>query len=190
MTKHKMSLEGVTSALPLNETGDDDMSKLVLAILALLCAPVSLAYSEDDLVGTWKLVGAFMKDVETGEVTDAYGGPHPTGFLSYGRDHRVIAMAAYDKRIKPARVDQTTPEQRDQLFQTYFAYAGTYSVSGDSVQHHIETSWNETWTGTTVTRDIKFRNGKLILTTRPQLRLTGRTVVVTLTWEKIRETVH
>jgi hypothetical protein len=34
------------------------------------------------------------------EVSDAYGGPHPVGFLSYGRDHRMMAMAAYDKRIK------------------------------------------------------------------------------------------
>ena len=162
------------------------MSKFVVALLALLYAPASVAYDEDDLVGTWKLVSAFMKDVETGEVSDAYGGPRPTGFLSYGRDHRMMAMAAYDKRVKPARVDQTTPEQRDQLFNTYFAYAGTYSVSGGSVQHHIEASWNETWTGTTVTRDIKFENGKLILTTHPQLRSNGRTVVVTLTWAKMK----
>jgi hypothetical protein len=162
------------------------MSKLVIATLALLYSSLSIAYGEDDVVGTWKLVSAFKKDVETGEVSDAYGGPHPIGFLSYGRDHRMMAMAAYENRIKPARVDQTTPEQRDQLFQTYFAYAGTYSISGSSVQHHIEASWNETWTGTTVTRDIKFEDGRLILTTRPQLRPNGRMVVVTLTWEKIK----
>jgi len=98
----------------------------------------------------------------------------------------MMAMAADDNRIKPARVDQTTPEQRDQLFQTYFAYAGTYSVTGESVQHHIEASWNETWTRTTVTRDIKFEKGRLILTTRPQLGPNGRMVVLTLTWERIK----
>jgi len=162
------------------------MSKAFLAIVALLFASAVTAYSEDDLVGTWRLVSAFKKDVETGEVSDAYGGPHPVGFLSYGRDHRMMAMAAYDNRVKPARVDQTTPELRDQLFQTYFAYAGTYSVTGESVQHHIEASWNETWTGTTVTRDIKFDNGRLILTTRPQLGANGRMVVLTLTWERIK----
>jgi hypothetical protein len=164
----------------------NEMSKFVVAVLAVLYASVSFAYDENDLIGTWKLVSAFMKNVENGEVSNAYSGPHPTGFLSYGRDHRMMAMAAYDKRIKPARVDQTTPEHRDQLFQTYFAYAGTYSVSGDAVQHHIEASWNETWTGTTVTRDIKFGNGMLILTTRPQLRPNGKTFVITLTWEKIK----
>ena len=162
------------------------MSRFVLAILSLLYASGSIAYDEHDLVGTWKLVSAFMKNAENGEVSEAYGGPNPTGFLSYGSDHRMMAMAAYDRRIKPERVDQTTPEQRDKLFQTYFAYAGTYSVSGDSVQHHIEASWNETWTGTTVTRDIKFQDGKLILTTRPQLRPNGKTFVITLTWEKIK----
>jgi len=94
------------------------MSKSILAIVALLFASVATAYSENDLVGTWRLVSAFKKDVETQEVSDAYGGPHPVAFLSYGRDHRMMAMAADDNRIKPARVDQTTPEQRDQLFQT------------------------------------------------------------------------
>jgi hypothetical protein len=162
------------------------MSRFVFLLLGLLCASTSFAFGEDDLVGTWKLVSAFTKNVENGEVSEAYGGPHPTGFLSYGRDHRVMAMAAYDRRIKPARVDQATPEQRDQLFLTYFAYAGTYSVSGDSVQHHVEASWNETWTGTTLTRKIQFENGKLILTTPPQLRANGMTVVITLTWEKIK----
>jgi len=183
--RHKIFGKGHKQLCFATKYGDDIMSRFVLAMLALLYASVSIAYGEDDLVGTWKPVSAFVKDVENGEVSDAYGGPHPTGFLSYGSDHRMMAMAAYDKRIKPARVDQTTPEQRDQLFQTYFAYAGTFSVSDGSVQHHIEASWNETWTGTTVTRDIKVENGKLILTTRPQLRPNGRTIVITLTWEKI-----
>src|SRR5271154_872458 len=100
-----------TSALPLKETKNrgDKMSRFVLAILSLLYASGSIAYDEHDLVGTWKLVSAFMKNAENGEVSEAYGGPNPTGFLSYGSDHRMMAMAAYDKRIKPERVDQTTP---------------------------------------------------------------------------------
>jgi lipocalin-like protein len=162
------------------------MTKFVIAMFAVLYASASFAYDEEDFIGTWKLVSASMRNVENGEVSDAYGGPHPTGFLSYGRDHRVIAMAAYDRRFKPARVDQSTPEQRDELFLTYFAYAGTFTVSGNSIQHHIEASWNETWTGTTVIRDFKFEIDKLILTTRPQLRPNGKTYVITLTWEKIK----
>jgi hypothetical protein len=141
-------------------------------------------YTEEDLLGTWKLVSASSRDVVTGAVKPAFGGPHPVGFISYGKDHRMMTVVAYEKRIKPDRVDHTTSEQRDQLFKTMFAYAGTYTVCGGSVQHHIEVSWNETWTGTTVTRDISFEDGRLVLTTRPPLSLEGRTVVLTATWEK------
>jgi hypothetical protein len=98
----------------------------------------------------------------------------------------MMAVGAHDNRIKPARVDQTTAEQRDQLFNTMFAYAGTYTVSGTSVQHHIDVSWNETWTGTSVTRDISFEDGKLVLTSRPLLGHDGRTVVLTAIWDKVK----
>lgn len=162
------------------------MLRLVVVVVALLYSTACMAYTEEDLLGTWKMVGASSKDVKTGEVTQAFGGPHPVGFISYGKDHRMMTVAAYDSRLKPERVDHTTAQQRDQLFGTMFAYAGTYTVSASSVQHHIEVSWNETWTGTTVTRDISFQDGKLVLTTRPQLSLEGKMVVLTVIWEKVK----
>src|SRR5258708_2665110 len=146
-----------------------------------------MAYSEEDLLGTWKMVAACRQDVNTGEVSEAFGGPHPVGVISYGKDHRMMTVAAYDNRINPDHVDHATSEQRDQLFRTMFAYAGTYTVSGNSVQHHIEVSWNETWTGTTVTRDIRFQDGKLVLTTRSPLSLDAKTVMLTVIWEKVNQ---
>lgn len=162
------------------------MLKYFIVVAGLLYSAASFAYSESDLLGTWKLVSGSRKDVNTGAITEAFGGPHPVGFISYGKDHRMMTVAAYDNRIKPERVDQVTPQQQAQLLATMFAYAGTYTVSGNTVQHHIEASWNETWTGTTVTRDISFQDGKLVLTTRPQLSLDGKTVVLTLIWEKVK----
>jgi hypothetical protein len=143
------------------------------------------AFTDEDLLGTWRLVSASSKDVDSGTITHAFGGPHPVGFISYGKDRRMMAVIAYDNRIKPTRVDQTTLEQREQLFQTLAAYAGTYSVSGSSVQHDIDVSWNETWTGTSVTRDIAFKNGMLVLTSRPMLDRDGKTVVLTAIWDRI-----
>jgi Lipocalin-like domain len=144
------------------------------------------AFTAEHLVGTWRLVSASSREVNSGAVTQAFGGPHPVGFISYGQDGRMMAVIAYDNRIKPARVDQTTAEQRDELFKTMAAYAGTYTVSGNSVQHHIDVSWNETWTGTRVTRDISFADGKLVLTSHPLLDRDGKTVVLTATWDKVR----
>ena len=162
------------------------MVKFMAVAIGLLYSAASMAYTEEDLLGTWKLLGASRKDVSTGQVTQAFGGVHAVGFISYGKDHRMMTVAAYGNRIKPARVDQTTLEDRDQLFRTMFAYAGTYTVSGNWVQHHIEVSWNETWTGTTVIRDISFQDGKLVLTTRPQLSADGKTEVLTLIWERVK----
>jgi Lipocalin-like domain len=146
----------------------------------------ALAFTEEDLFGTWKLVSASSRDVSSGEVSHAFGGPHPVGFICYGKDRRMMAVIAFDNRIKPARVDQTTVEQRDQLFKTMAAYAGTYAVCGDSVQHHIDVSWNETWSGTSVTRDITLQDGKLVLTSRPLLDLDGKTVVLTAVWDRVK----
>lgn len=131
-------------------------------------------------------MSAVKKDVNSGETADAYGGPHPNGFISYGKDHRMMGMAAYDNRLKPARVDQTTADQREQLYKSFWGYAGTYTLTGNTIEHHVETSWNETWTGTTVTRDISYDGTKIVLTTRPQLNSDGKTIVITLTWEKVK----
>jgi hypothetical protein len=50
---------------------------------------------------------------------------NPTGYLSYSADDRIVA-----------------------LYDTMFSYAGTYSVETDKIIHHVDISWNESWTGT------------------------------------------
>jgi hypothetical protein len=34
------------------------------------------------------------------------------------------------------------------LYETMFAYAGTYEVEAGKVIHHVGISWNHAWTGT------------------------------------------
>jgi hypothetical protein len=162
------------------------MHKGLAFFLAILITTDALAFSEQDLWGTWKLVSAVRRDVDGNQATDAYGGPHPTGYITYGSDHRMMAMAEYDNRTRPARVDQTTPETRSELYSTFWAYAGTYELNGKTIQHHVDTSWSGAWTGTTVTRDIAYNGTHLVLTTRPQLSQDGHMVILTLTWEKVR----
>jgi Lipocalin-like domain len=67
------------------------------------------------------------------------------------------------------------------------AYGGTYTFDGKSVQHHIDISWNEVWTGTTVIRDITKEGDKLIYTS-PAAPFTGdgKMSEVTLVWEKVK----
>ena len=51
------------------------------------------------------------------------------------------------------------------LFDTLFAYVGSYTVEVDRVVHKLDGSWNELWTGTTQTRLLSFEDGKLIYST-------------------------
>ena len=49
-----------------------------------------------------------------------------------------------------------TDEEGVQLLGTMVAYAGTFSLGENVVVHHIDTSWNQAWTGTNqMGRDLK-----------------------------------
>ena len=47
------------------------------------------------------------------------------------------------------------PEQeRAEAFSTFLAYAGRYTVSGDSIIHHVEAAWRQDWVNTDQVRLI------------------------------------
>ena len=95
------------------------------------------------LLGTWKLK-AYVVTTAAGERPTPYG-ENPTGYLSYSADGRMHVIATANGRIAP--VGAAPPDnERVALYDTMFAYAGTYSVETDKVIHHIDISWNETWT--------------------------------------------
>jgi hypothetical protein len=58
-----------------------------------------------------------------------------------------------------------TPDEKLALFDSLFAYVGTYVVEGDRVIHTLDGSWNELWTGTRQTRLLAFEDDRLIYTT-------------------------
>ena len=55
-----------------------------------------------------------------------------------------------------------TVEEKVALFDTLFAYVGSYTVEADRVIHTLDGSWNELWTGTTQIRLLSFEDGKLV----------------------------
>ncbi|ONF46165.1 hypothetical protein RSM1_26100 [Methylobacterium radiotolerans] len=139
----------------------------------------------DAVVGTWRLVTATRRIVDTDETIDAYGGPKPTGWIHYGRDGRMMVVCAYEGRERPIANDKMSDADRVKLHKTFFAYAGTYRFEGDRIIHDIDTSWNEAWTGTSQVRHVAQENGRLILRTVPfKFNLDGRMSIITLIWEK------
>ena len=138
----------------------------------------------DRLIGTWKLVSVTAEDVGTGEKRDVWG-PDPEGFINYAPDGRMMVINAKSGRTKPSGSAATREEAAD-LFQSVLAYAGRYTVDGDTVTHHVDISWNEMWTGTKQKRYARFDGNRVHLSTDPNPDpVNGRISVRTITWEKM-----
>jgi len=154
----------------------------VVAALATL-TPLQ-AFADNDISGTYKLVGDQRKIVETGEIITA---PTPQGYITYGKEGRMMVVIVRQPRPKPAVADNFTDQERAALFKTMSAYGGTYKFDGKTVQHNVDIAWNEVWTGVTQARDVTRDGDRLTLTT-PQYRnqTDGRMSVNILVWEKVK----
>jgi len=162
------------------------MRALILAIgIITLCSPTLAA--DDEIYGTWKLVSNQAKILDTGEIIDIAGAV-PSGYVMYGRDGRMMVLIVRGSgRPKPDSLATMTDQQRADLFRSMVSYAGTYKFDGSIIEHHIDMSWNNIWTGTTQIRDVKKDGDKLVYTTRPgPLSIDGRMAVTTLVWEKVK----
>jgi Lipocalin-like domain len=104
-----------------------------------------LAKADDDIAGTYKLVVEQRKIVETGETVPV---PNPLGYLTYGKDGRMLVLIVRHPRPKPEAIDKITDQQRADLLRTMTAYGGTYKFDGTTVEHNIDIAWNEVWAGT------------------------------------------
>ena len=153
--------------------------------LMLLLSPTIALAEENPLLGNWKLKSFVREVTATGERIHQYG-EHPTGYLSYSADGRMYAIATSDNRIKPDAANPTD-EHRVKLHQTMFAYAGTYTLDGDKVTHHVDISWNEDWTGTDQVRFYKLEGNTLTITGAPNKSpLDGREGRGVVVWEKVK----
>ena len=161
------------------------LSRLAL-VAALVVFPRLVCAADDDIVGTYRLITSNRVILETGETEDSYG-KNPSGFMTYGRDGRMMGIVVFSDRPKPESLDKMNDSQRAELFRTMIAYGGTYKFHGDRIEHHIDISWNEVWTGTTVIRDIKKEGDRLVYTTKPApFPRDGKMSVNTLVWEKVK----
>lgn len=145
------------------------------------------AADAQQILGTWKLVSYSGEDVATGTRTDVMGA-HPSGYIEYGRDGRMLVIIVGTDRRKPAG-QVATPAEAQALLTSLLAYAGTYTIDtqAHTVTHHIEVSWDETRTGESHVRSYRFADDRLTLTTQPSRDpATGRPSVRTVVWERVR----
>jgi hypothetical protein len=98
----------------------------------------------------------------------------------------MLVINARSDRNKP-KGSTPTPQEALDLFRSVLAYSGTYSIDGNEVTHHVDCSWNESWTGTQQTRIARFEGERVHLSTKPTPDpVDGRLSVRIMTWEKVK----
>jgi hypothetical protein len=132
------------------------------AIVITFCA-CALALGQD-IVGTWTLVAAHTIKAN-GDRLEPFGA-HPSGLLTYSADGHMSAVITSDGRKRSKEKDRylMTPSEQAEAFSTVIAYAGTYSVEGGKVTHHVQISSYENWVGTDQTRLLRLEGRRLTLT--------------------------
>jgi hypothetical protein len=120
--------------------------------------------------------------VETGEKGDALG-RNPCGWIIYTPE-RVMVIVLKNGRKKPIGLIPTS-EEKLALYDTMFAYSGTYTVQSDRVIHHLDMSWNEAWAGTEQVRFCKIQGNTLTYMSAPAKNpFDGNEVVHTAIFER------
>jgi hypothetical protein len=159
------------------------MRKTMLAItLTALSLPASAV--DEEFYGTYALISSTRTILTTGQV-DAF--TQERGFITYGKDGRMLVLIVRGERPKAESLEKMTDQQRADSFRSMTAYGGTYTFDGKRMEHHIDISWNEVLTGSTLFRDVKKEGNRLIYTTHPAPNASnGKMSVTTLVWEKVK----
>ncbi len=135
------------------------------------------------LAGTWKLISASSKALN-GEYNKTPYGTDPTGLLTYTENGRVASVISYGGR-RPLPITGGTMEQQAEAFQSCLAYAGSYSLNGDKVTHHVEVCSIQNYVNRDLVRDLKFEGDRLVLVT-PPTSVNGKIQSIELTWQRVQ----
>jgi hypothetical protein len=150
-----------------------------------LDVPKAALAAENPILGTWKLRSMVHEATATGQRSSPFG-DHPDGYLSYSADGRMYAIGVVEDRPKPRDL-VPTDEEKVKLQESMFAYAGTYTADGEKVVHHVDISWNQSWTGTDLVRFYKLDGDTLtIRTARAENAFDGEEGEFVLVWNKIQ----
>ena len=137
----------------------------MLCLVATIWFSGSLYGADSSILGAWKLISYAREDATTGEASRPWG-EKPTGYLMYLPDGHMCAVITSEGRADVASTDEMFYEKRGQLLSTMAAYAGTYTVQGGKVVHHVEVAWLPSWVGSDQPREINLDGDTLTIRTQ------------------------
>ena len=147
-----------------------------MALAALLLTPV----------GVWQVVDYTATDPATGMVTRPFG-ENPIGTAIYTANGQMSVLVAGSHRVPSTGTGARRAEERAELFDGMYAYAGSYTVKGNAVTIHIESAWQPDWVGTDKIRTLKLEHGILSVVTAPMTSpVDGKIYISTTTFRRVK----
>jgi hypothetical protein len=125
--------------------------------LAAFALP-SHAADRPELVGVWKLL-SYQTEFQDGSPKRAMFGEHPTGYIIFTSEGRLMAVIEAEGRKAPS-----TDSDRAALLKTLIAYSGKYRVEGNQWTTSVDTAWNPAWDGTDQVRTFQIVGNRLMVT--------------------------
>jgi hypothetical protein len=161
------------------------MLMMASALAAVLAQPVAADDLKTAIVGTWKMTSFVRKELATGKESRFYG-ERPIGYSVYTPGGTFFVYVVGEGRKRPTEANATEAE-RAALYNSMYAYSGTYRVEGDKLVYQLDGSWNEVWTGTQRTVLAAIQGSQLTINSLPfKGGVTGVEVVVTNTFERAK----
>lgn len=144
------------------------------------------------LLGTWKLIEikAILPD---GTINNEAFGINPIGYITYTIEGKMMVMFSKSERpflsgnsASPLTnaIHSVPIEERAEAFSTFNSYAGSYTVDGEKVIHHVEIASIPNRIGKSLTRNFKLNGNRITLKTPPS-RSDDIPKIFELTWERI-----
>ncbi len=135
------------------------------------------------IVGTWRLASASAVTEKGKPVAQPFGN-NPAGSITYTCDGKVSVLISHGARklLTGDRIASPIVE-RAEAFATFFAYAGTYSVRGNRITHHVQISSVPNWVNTDLVRTFEVSGNTLTLTT-PPMTIGGVVQTTVLKWKR------
>jgi hypothetical protein len=161
------------------------MRTLLVAALVLFVSAAAFADDSAKLTGVWKMTSWTRHEIATGNDSKLFG-EHPVGYLIYTKGGHFTWTGFKDGRLRPAGPELTDAE-RVALFNTMYAYYGTYKVEGGTIIDTVAGAWNEGWVGTRFTIDKYEVTDRTLMMVSSPFRATvdGAQMVVTTTFDRM-----
>jgi hypothetical protein len=147
--------------------------KTLLLLLGLVMSAVSSSAADGPpLIGVWKLL-SYQTEFQDGSPKRATFGEHPSGYIIFTREGRMMAVLEAEGRKAPS-----SDADRAALLRSMFGYTGKYRMEGNQWITTVDAAWNPAWDGTDQRRSFELVGDKLTVTSmwQPGVNISGSPV--------------